>query len=61
LQGGEYAGQPITKEGRQRGFRESDDVVVPMKAGNAAGGKDVVSGDLKLYLIRRFENAVLFF
>ena len=37
---GEYAGQPIIKGGRQTGHRESDGVIVPMKAGNAAGGKD---------------------
>ena len=38
---GEYAGQPIIKGGRQMGQGKSDDVVVPMKAGNSAGGKDV--------------------
>jgi hypothetical protein len=38
---GEYAGQPIIKGGRQTGQGKSDDVIVPMKAGNAAGGKDV--------------------
>jgi len=38
---GEYAGQPIIKGGRQKGQGKSDDVVVPVKAGNSAGGKDV--------------------
>jgi len=37
----EYAGQPIIKGGRQIGQGKSDDVVVPVKAGNSAGGKDV--------------------
>jgi hypothetical protein len=37
----EYAGQPIIKGGRQMGQGKSDDVVVPVKAGNSAGGKDV--------------------
>jgi len=37
----EYAGQPIIKGGRQMGQGKSDDGVVPMKAGNSAGGKDV--------------------
>ena len=37
----EYAGQPIIKGGRQMGQGKSDDVVVPMKAGNSAGGKGV--------------------
>ena len=41
--GWKYAGQPIIKEGRQMGDRESDDAIVPMKAGNAAGGKGVMS------------------
>ena len=39
----EYAGQAIKSEkGKLRG-RESDDGVVPKKAGNAAGGKAVTS------------------
>jgi hypothetical protein len=38
---GEYAGQPIIKEGWQMGLGKSDDVIVPVKAGNSAGGKDV--------------------
>ena len=38
---GEYAGQPIIKGERQMGQGKSDDVVVPVKAGNSAGGKDV--------------------
>ena len=38
---GEYAGQPITKGERQKRPRKSDDVIVPVKAGNSAGGKDV--------------------
>jgi hypothetical protein len=42
-QGREYAGQPITKEERQMGARASDGAVVPMKAGNAAGGKGATS------------------
>ena len=37
----EYAGQPIIKGGRQMGQGKSDDVIVPVKAGNSAGGKDV--------------------
>ncbi len=37
----EYAGQPIRKGGRQLGQGKSDDVIVPEKAGNSAGGKDV--------------------
>ncbi len=41
LQGSEYAGQPIIKEGRQMRLRESDGIIVPVKAGNSAGGKDV--------------------
>jgi len=36
----EYAGQPITKGGRQMGEGKSDGVIVPVKAGNSAGGKD---------------------
>ena len=38
---GEYAGQPIIKEERQMGQGKSDDVIVPVKAGNSGGGKDV--------------------
>lgn len=38
---GEYAGQPIIKEERQMGQGKSDGVIVPVKAGNSAGGKDV--------------------
>ena len=41
LQGSEYAGQLIIKGGRQKWQRKSDGVIVPEKAGNAAGGKDV--------------------
>ena len=41
LQVSEYAGQPIIKEERQMRHRESDGIIVPMKAGNSAGGKDV--------------------
>ncbi|MBW2048950.1 MAG: hypothetical protein JRJ09_10570 [Deltaproteobacteria bacterium] len=37
----EYAGQPIIKGGRQMGEGKSDGVIVPEKAGNSAGGKDV--------------------
>ena len=37
----EYAGQPIIKGERQTGQGKSDDVIVPVKAGNSAGGKDV--------------------
>ena len=37
----EYAGQPIIKGERQTGQRKSDGVIVPVKAGNSAGGKDV--------------------
>ena len=36
----EYAGQLIIKGGRQMRQRESDSIIVPEKAGNAAGGKD---------------------
>jgi hypothetical protein len=43
LQGSKYAGQLIIKEGRQTGLRESDGAVVPVKAGNAAGGKGATS------------------
>jgi hypothetical protein len=43
LQGSEYAGQLIIKGERQIGTRESDDAVVPVKAGNSAGGKGVTS------------------
>ena len=39
----EYAGQPKREEGKVR-RRESDSFVVPMKAGNAAGGKDATHG-----------------
>ena len=39
-QGREYAGQPIIKGERQTSQRESDGVIVPVKVGNAAGGKD---------------------
>jgi hypothetical protein len=39
-QGGEYAGQLIIKGGWQMRHRESDGIIVPMKVGNAAGGKD---------------------
>jgi hypothetical protein len=38
---GEYAGQPIIKGERQTEQGKSDDVIVPEKAGNSAGGKDV--------------------
>jgi hypothetical protein len=38
---GEYAGQLIIKGGRQMGQGKSDGVIVLMKAGNSAGGKDV--------------------
>ncbi|MDD5758944.1 MAG: hypothetical protein PHI06_07655 [Desulfobulbaceae bacterium] len=34
MHGSEYAGQPIIKGGWQIGTRESDGIVVPMKAGN---------------------------
>ena len=37
----EYAGQPIIKGERQTEQGKSDDVIVPVKAGNSAGGKDV--------------------
>jgi len=37
----EYAGQLIIKEGWQTGQGKSDGVIVPVKAGNSAGGKDV--------------------
>ena len=37
---GEYAGQLITKGEWQTGRRKSDGIIVPVKAGNAAGGKD---------------------
>jgi len=37
----EYACQPIIKEEGQMGQGKSDDVIVPVKAGNSAGGKDV--------------------
>lgn len=37
----EYAGQPIIKGERQTGQGKSDGVIVPAKAGNSAGGKDV--------------------
>ncbi len=40
LQKCEYAGQPIIKEERQKRQRESDGIIVPKKACNAAGGKD---------------------
>ena len=43
LQGSKYAEQLIIKEGRQTGSRESDGAVVPVKAGNAAGGKGATS------------------
>ncbi len=38
---GEYAGQPIIKGERQMGQGKSDGVIVPVKAGNSTGGKDV--------------------
>ncbi|MDL1977982.1 MAG: hypothetical protein LWX52_07810 [Deltaproteobacteria bacterium] len=38
---GEYGGQPIIKEERQMGQGKSDGVIVPVKAGNSAGEKDV--------------------
>ncbi len=38
---GEYAGQPIITEGRQTAQGKSDDVIVPVKVGNSAGGKGV--------------------
>ncbi|MEA1970202.1 MAG: hypothetical protein U9N37_01110 [Thermodesulfobacteriota bacterium] len=37
----EYAGQPIIKGEWQTGQGKSDGVIVPVKAGNSAGGKDV--------------------
>ena len=37
----EYAGQPIIKGGRQMGQGKSDGVILPVKAGNSTGGKDV--------------------
>ena len=37
----EYAGQLIIKGERQMEQGKSDGVIVPMKAGNSAGGKDV--------------------
>lgn len=37
----EYAQQPIIKGGGQTGQGKSDGVIVPVKAGNSAGGKDV--------------------
>lgn len=40
LHGREYAGQLIIKGGKQTRHRESDGIIVPVKAGNAAGGKD---------------------
>lgn len=40
LQKYEYAGQPIIKEERQMRQGKSDGIIVPVKAGNAAGGKD---------------------
>lgn len=43
LQGSKYAGQPIRKGERQMGTRESDGAVVPVKVGNAAGGKGATS------------------
>ena len=44
---GEYA-EPTEEGERQMGFsRESDGSVVPMKAGNAAGGKGVTYGSAK--------------
>jgi len=41
LASSEYAGQTIIKGERQKGQGKSDDVIVPVKAGNSAGGKDV--------------------
>ena len=38
---GEYVGQPIIKGERQTGQGKSDGVIVPVKAGNSTGGKDV--------------------
>jgi len=43
LHGCEYAGQPIIKGERQTGIGESDGAIVPVKAGNAAGGKGATS------------------
>ena len=40
LQGSEYAGQLIRKGGRQTRQRDSDGIVVLMKADNAVEGKD---------------------
>ena len=37
----EYAGQLIIKGERQMEQGKSDGVIVPLKAGNSAGGKDV--------------------
>lgn len=36
-----------TKGGRQMGHRESDQLIVPTKAGNAAGGKELTDGRAK--------------
>ena len=36
----EYAGQPH-KGRKAKGFRESEQLIVPKKAGNAAGGKEL--------------------
>ena len=41
LQQSEYAGQLIIKGERQMERRKSDGVILPVKAGNSAGGKDV--------------------
>ena len=38
--GREYAGQLIIKGEEQTRHRESDGIIVPLKAGNAAGAKD---------------------
>ena len=43
LLGSRSAGQLITKGGRQTDSRESDGAVVPVRAGNAAGGKGATS------------------
>ncbi len=37
----EYAGQLKREEGK---YRESDSLIVPMKAGNSAGGKEATHG-----------------
>lgn len=39
-----YAGQP--KGGLQMGHRQSDNCIVPMRVGNAIGGKAVTHGNI---------------